>query len=64
MIRRANEGSGSIARLSIPAFRVGDPGPNPGRSTIKIRLVSVLFLLEKLDLSTSESMVKIGARVY
>src|SRR4030042_4826476 len=27
-------GSGSIARPSIPAFRVGDPGPNPGRSTI------------------------------
>ena len=27
------QGSGSIARLSIPAFRVGDPGPNPGRST-------------------------------
>ena len=26
-------GSGSIARLSIPAFRAGDPGPNPGRST-------------------------------
>jgi hypothetical protein len=23
----------SIARLSIPAFRAGDPGPNPGRST-------------------------------
>jgi hypothetical protein len=27
------QGSGSIARLSIPAFRAGDPGPNPGRST-------------------------------
>ncbi len=25
--------SGSIARLSIPAFRAGDPGSNPGRST-------------------------------
>jgi hypothetical protein len=27
------QGSGSIARLSIPAFRAEDPGPNPGRST-------------------------------
>src|SRR5271157_297532 len=27
------QSSGSIARLSIPAFRAGDPGPNPGRST-------------------------------
>ena len=26
-------GSGSIARPSIPAFRAGDPGSNPGRST-------------------------------
>jgi len=25
----------SIARPSIPAFRAGDPGSNPGRSTIK-----------------------------
>ena len=25
--------SGSIVRSSMPAFRVGDPGPNPGRST-------------------------------
>ncbi len=23
----------NIARLSIPAFRAGDPGSNPGRST-------------------------------
>lgn len=29
--------SGSIVRLSIPAFRAGDPGPNPGRSTILAR---------------------------
>ena len=27
------EGSGSIVRSSIPAFRAEDPGPNPGRST-------------------------------
>ena len=26
--------SGSIVRLSIPAFRAEDPGSNPGRSTI------------------------------
>jgi hypothetical protein len=56
--------SGSIARLSIPAFRVGDPGPNPGRSISKFKLVSVSFLSEKLNLGMSEGMVKIGARVY
>jgi len=31
---------------------------------MKIRLVSVLFLLEKLDLSISGGMVKIGAHIY
>ncbi len=33
-------GSGSIVRPSIPAFRVGDPGPNPGRSTKKTFLMA------------------------
>ena len=32
-------GSGSIVRSSIPAFRAEDPGPNPGRSTIKYHAI-------------------------
>jgi len=32
-------GSGSIVRSSISAFRVEDPGSNPGRSTISLKSV-------------------------
>ena len=46
-------GSGSIARSSIPAFRAGDAGSNPARSTIQtirffpafLRLVTIPFPL-------------------
>ncbi len=54
------QGSGSIARLSIPAFRAGDPGPNPGRSTItKLQLKPILLSCIALGIS-NEKIMNIG----
>ncbi len=51
------EGSGSIARLSIPAFRVGDPGPNPGRST---NLYTLIRLAKCVDSSKTPTLQMTG----
>ncbi len=42
--------SGSIVRSSMPAFRVGDPGPNPGRSTtnlLKLLFYGISYTVER-----------------